>query len=55
MSATVRTANAEGASVIDAKRFALGIIASGELNPGFFAAAGTTREAVTAALNRFPD
>jgi hypothetical protein len=53
MSATVRATNAEGASVIDAKRFALGIITSGELHPGFFEASGTTRDEVVAAVQDY--
>lgn len=50
LSATVRAATDAGATVIDGRRFALGIVESGQLHPGFLELAGTTAEALRAAL-----
>jgi len=39
-----------GTTLVDARALALGLIASGEVNPAFYGAAGTTKQAVVAAL-----
>lgn len=50
LNATARYVAAAGETEIDARRLALGILESGELNPMFFVAAGTDRESVRSAL-----
>jgi len=50
LSATVRDATATGATTIDPRAFAVGVLDSGHVHPGFLAGAGTTREAVRSAL-----
>lgn len=39
-----------GTSFVDARAIALGIIASGEVNPGFYIAAGSSKDAIVASL-----
>lgn len=50
LNATARAVAEAGQSVIDARRLALGLMDSGEVNPMFYGAMGTTKDAIRAAL-----
>ena len=50
LNATARAVAEAGESIIDARRLALGLMDSGEVNPMFYGAMGTTKDALRAAL-----
>ena len=50
LNATARAVAEAGQTTIDARRLALGLMDSGEVNPMFYGAMGTTKEAIRTAL-----
>lgn len=50
LNATARAVAEAGQNVIDARRLALGLMDSGEVNPMFYGAMGTTKGAIRTAL-----
>lgn len=50
LNSTARAVAEAGQSVIDARKLALGLMNSGEVNPMFYGAMGTTKDDIRAAL-----